>query len=169
MRKLPNGWRSLSKTEDRACYRTLMQSLSFGVGSTDGSKTIIEPNTSETYLLKNEISERQLCNDYILFFKSVTLEDDYIYIFDHHHTSYKFWPHKLSKIKTEADLDWPMNAEPDGDYVTYFSSNFKSAIYYHPWETRTACVIGLRYIDAMKMNRPRAFGRKIRRGGKPIE
>ena len=110
----------------------------------------------------------ELCNDYISFFKAVTAKEDFIFVYDPHHASYKFWPHKIERFSDEDGCDWPISPFPDGDYIIFFASNFKNSIFGFPWDEPTACVIGHKYIDGMRQKRPRAYARKIRRAGKFI-
>lgn len=174
MTELPASWRRLSKSEERAVSRHFMHDLSFSTHrNAQGQSTIIEPTTSVTYELRpmgtylgEEYKKRALsmCDDYLRFFRSVIASDDFVIAYDHNHPSFKFWPHE--PFEYEDASDWPVTPYPDGDYHAFFASNLKSCLYGFPWQP-SVCVMGVRFVEPMREWKPRAFGDRIRVGGKP--
>lgn len=175
MENLPDAWQSLKKSERRAADRMFRQQFSFWDNrDRSGGRTIIEPQNSVTYKFKSmgdfmsEIYKArtlELCKDYVEFFKSVIAEDDFVVVYDPHHPSYKFWPHR--EFNFENELDWPIAPLPNGDYNAFFPSNFKSCLYGYPWEP-SVCVIGNRFIEGIRKRKPRGLGAIIRRSGRPV-
>lgn len=151
-----------------------MHGLSFSSHrNKNGQSTIVEPPDSITYELKptgdylgDEYKKqtRQLCDDYVRFFRAVIAADDYVIAYDHNHDGYQFWPHR--EFAYESDQDWPITPYPDGDYHAFFASNLKSCLYGFPWRP-SVYVIGSRFTDRIRDLKPRLFGNVIRTGGKP--
>lgn len=174
MRNLPTGWEHLSKSEDRAVSRHFRHGLSFfNHRNKAGQRTIVEPANSVTYsltemghYLSDAYKKRawEMCQDYVQFFRRVIPADDFVIAYDPYHERLKFWPHRDFEYD-EMD-DWPVPPFPDGDYTAFFSSNLKSCLYGFMWEPKSVCVIGGRFIHAIREARPRAFERVIRVGGK---
>ena len=176
MENLPPSWQLASKSEGRTLDRHFSRDLGFGEHRDfAGSRTIIEPEVSKTYALQlrgepesatYEALSVRLCNDYIRLFRAVVPRDDFVYAYDPYHAAYKFWPHQEFEFGREGD--WPIPPYPDGDYCAFFTSNLKSCLFGFPWRKPTVCVIGARFLDAMKPFRPTAFEQVVRVGGKPL-
>lgn len=175
MPAIPASWKPLTKGEQRSVDRTFRRDLSFWDHRNDANqRTIIEPTNSVTYALElggghyvsDAYKERalKLCSDYVTLFRAVVEEDDFIIAYDPNHPSYKFWPHQ--HFAYVSANDWPVPPDPNGDYCAFFTSNLKACLFGFPWNPRSVCVIGGRFIDAMRDYKPRAFEKVLRTGGK---
>ncbi|MFB9906511.1 DUF2716 domain-containing protein [Allokutzneria oryzae] len=68
--------------------------------------------------------------------KRCTGEQDWVYVLDWQHASYRFWPHRTDSVDP-----WPVPIVPDGDYCAFLAADLSYGIFGHPWE-RTVCLFG---------------------------
>jgi Protein of unknown function (DUF2716) len=174
MKSLPPFWERLSKSEDRALSRYEDHAIRWKDYPNSGAAPIVEPPHSETYELRPfgkygedayQTQLRSMCEDYLRFFRSVIAADDFVFAHERNHSTYKFWPHYFSNDQVTSE--WPVEPYPNGEYPVFVASNLKSCLFGYPGTRPGICVIGPRFVEALREWKPRAFGNRIRIGDKP--
>ena len=73
------------------------------------------------------------------------LPDEPLYALDWRHPTYRFSP---ARFALNPNPEWKVPVFPNGDYYAFFTSDFTTGTFGHPWE-QSLCVIGERLIDTL--------------------
>ena len=82
-------------------------------------------------------------------------EDDFVYVLDWQHISYRMYPKFLD---LEEELRIPVF--PDGEYYIFLEKNLKWGIIGHPWK-QTITFFGTPILEAINRNTPLMFEKNL--------
>ena len=123
--------------------------------------------------------EKELNTKIIASFKSFLKKDEFLYILDWQHSSYKIKINYLDAddynriIFKENGFLYEKNIHnfnanyylpsiyPDGDYYIFITKDMKSGVFGHPLE-QSICVFGEKMVKIILSNKPQLFKRVLR-------
>ncbi|RNL61408.1 DUF2716 domain-containing protein [Nocardioides marmoriginsengisoli] len=149
-----NAWVELSDSEYRWAWSNFETRFEFRAGmSPDTWPAIREPEHSATFDLA-PVFDREgptfaagesSINAEALRAFVTALPGQTLLALDWQHPAYRFAPEDLSYSPNPT---WAIPVFPNGDYYAFFTDDFSSGVFGHPWE-RSLCVIGQPLLETL--------------------
>lgn len=153
--RLPtSAWSQLAQPDDRVAWETFETHYAFRAStSPDGWPGIREPAASVTFDLspifdaegpRFAAAQAAINADALRAFVAA-LPDETLTALDWQHPAYHF---SADRFALNPNPAWIVPVFPNGDYHAFFSQDFSTGTFGHPWE-QSLCVIGDRLVDTL--------------------